>query len=119
MSGAGRVTWPAPERRKDREHHRHYRPSIIVNRQGKYAVLYAGLLDLAHRSGLKSIATKLVQAPAEANTWTAICWAEVSTEAGSTRASAMPTLRTSGAWWPCTQSAWPRRARRPARCETA
>ena len=55
---------------------------FIVNRQGKYAVLYAGLLDLAHRTGLKGITTKLLQAPAEANGWTAICWAEVSTESG-------------------------------------
>lgn len=55
---------------------------FIVNRQGKDAVLYAGLLDLAHRSGLKGIRTQLLQAPAEANAWTAIVWAEVTTETG-------------------------------------
>jgi hypothetical protein len=46
-------------------------------------VLYAGLFDLAHRSGLKSIRTQLVQASAEANAWTALVWAEVATEAGT------------------------------------
>jgi hypothetical protein len=55
----------------------------IINRQGKDVVLYAGLLDLAHRSGLKSITTKLLAAPNEANAWTAIVWAEVVTEAGT------------------------------------
>jgi hypothetical protein len=54
----------------------------IINRQGKDVVLYAGLLDLAHRSGLKSITTKLLAAPNEANAWTAIVWAEVVTDSG-------------------------------------
>ena len=56
---------------------------FIVDRQGREAVLYAGLLDLAHRQGLKGIRTQLVQAPAEANGWTAIVWAEVTTETGT------------------------------------
>jgi hypothetical protein len=33
---------------------------FIVERQGKAFVLYAGLLDLAHQNGLKSIRTELV-----------------------------------------------------------
>jgi hypothetical protein len=55
----------------------------IVTRQGREAVLYAGLLDLAHRSGLKGISTALLQAPAEANAWTAIVAATVTTEHGA------------------------------------
>lgn len=56
---------------------------FIVNRQGKEFVLYAGLLDLAHRSGLAGIKTTLLQAPAEANGWTAIVHAEVTTSTGT------------------------------------
>lgn len=55
----------------------------IVDRQGKEAVLYAGLLDLAHRQGLRAIRTRLVQAPAEGNGWMAIVWAEVTAETGT------------------------------------
>ena len=56
---------------------------FIMDRQGKSFVLYAGLLDLAHRTGLKGISTALLQAPAEANAWTAIVAATVTTEHGS------------------------------------
>jgi hypothetical protein len=55
---------------------------FIVNRQGKDFVLYAGLLDQAHREGLKRITTKLVQAPLDENSHLAICYAEVETEKG-------------------------------------
>jgi len=55
---------------------------FIVNRQGKEFVLYAGLLDQAHREGLKRITTTLVQAPTDLNGQLAICAAEVETEKG-------------------------------------
>ncbi len=55
---------------------------FIVNRQGKDFVVYAGLLDQAHREGLKRITTKLVQAPLDENGRLAICYAEVETEKG-------------------------------------
>ncbi len=55
---------------------------FIVNRQGKDFVLYAGLLDQAHREGLKRISTSLLQAPAPENGQMAICRAEVETEKG-------------------------------------
>lgn len=55
---------------------------FIVNRQGKDFVLYAGLLDQAHREGLKRITTKLLQAPSDENGHLAICYAEVETEKG-------------------------------------
>jgi hypothetical protein len=57
-------------------------PRFIIDRQGKPAVLYAGLLDLAHRSGLKSVVTSLLQAPTAENGQTAICHALVETERG-------------------------------------
>lgn len=53
------------------------RKEFLIERQGKQVVLYAGLLDLAHQSGLKSIVTNLVQIPAEENHNTAICQATV------------------------------------------
>jgi hypothetical protein len=55
---------------------------FIVNRQGKDFVLYAGLLDQAHREGLKRISTTLLQAPSDDNGHLAICAAEVETEKG-------------------------------------
>jgi hypothetical protein len=55
---------------------------FIVNRQGKDFVLYAGLLDQAHREGLKRISTTLLQAPTQENGQMAICRAEVETEKG-------------------------------------
>lgn len=49
----------------------------IVNRQGKDFVLYAGLLDAAHRNGLSSISTSVYEAPRAENKWTAIVSATV------------------------------------------
>ncbi len=50
---------------------------FIVERQGRAFVLYAGLLDLAHQHGLKSIRTELVQVPNENNKSVAISVATV------------------------------------------
>lgn len=55
---------------------------FIVNRQGKQFCLFAGLLDEAHRQGLKRVTTTLVQVPSEDNGQTAIVTAEVETEKG-------------------------------------
>jgi hypothetical protein len=46
---------------------------FIVQRQGRSFVLYAGLLDLSHQHGLKSIDTELIQAPSPTNGKSAIC----------------------------------------------
>jgi hypothetical protein len=59
------------------------RPEFLVERQGKQLVLYSGLLDLAHRQGLKVIRTRLVQVPSEDNAQTAIVSAEVETDRGT------------------------------------
>ena len=40
---------------------------FLIDRQGKTFALYAGLLDEAHQNGLKSIRTRIVQAPAPEN----------------------------------------------------
>lgn len=50
---------------------------FITNLQGRDFIQYGGLLDAAHKKGLKSIRTKLVQVPDESNGHTAICYAEV------------------------------------------
>ncbi len=50
---------------------------FIIQRDGKDFVLYAGLLDAAHTAGLQSITTRLVQAPAADNDYTAIVHAAV------------------------------------------
>ena len=53
------------------------RKDFIVERQGRSFVLYAGLLDLAHQQGLKSIRTELLQVPSSDNDNIAICMATV------------------------------------------
>ncbi|MBI2938816.1 MAG: hypothetical protein HYY04_00125 [Chloroflexi bacterium] len=55
---------------------------FIVERQGRSFVLYAGLLDLAHRQGLRAVRTRLLQIPASDNGDLAIVHAEVETERG-------------------------------------
>lgn len=55
---------------------------FMIERQGKQFVLYAGLLDEAHRHGLKAIRTRLVQAPSPENGNVCICSAEVETDRG-------------------------------------
>ena len=55
----------------------------IVYRHGVGYVLFDGLLDEAHRRGMRGITLRLVQAPAEANGWRAICSARVTTPTGS------------------------------------
>lgn len=56
---------------------------FIIEREGKTFVLYAGLLDEAHRQGLKAIHTTLLQAPTAENEYVAICQATVETERGT------------------------------------
>ncbi|MGE5596155.1 MAG: hypothetical protein ACM3S1_08990 [Hyphomicrobiales bacterium] len=56
---------------------------FLVERQGRWFVLYAGLLDEAHAQGLKSIRTQLIQAPSPDNGQVAICFAEVTTDKGT------------------------------------
>lgn len=55
---------------------------FIIDRQGKPAVLYAGLLDAAHRAGLQRISVTLLQAPNDSNGQTAICHAHATFESG-------------------------------------
>jgi hypothetical protein len=55
---------------------------FLIERQGKQFVLYAGLLDLAHRTGLQSITTELVQVPSSANGYEAIVKAVVTMSDG-------------------------------------
>ncbi len=56
------------------------RKEFIVERQGRSFVLYAGLLDIAHQQGLKSIRTELLQIPAPENENIAISMATVTLE---------------------------------------
>lgn len=46
--------------------------AFVIARQGKQFCLYAGLIDAAHRSGLRRLTTHLIQPPSEANGHTAI-----------------------------------------------
>ena len=55
----------------------------VINRQGKDFVLYAGLLDAAHRAGMQSMFTNLVQAPTSLNGGIAIVHATVEFPWGS------------------------------------
>ena len=55
---------------------------FMIERQGRAFVLYAGLLDEAHQKGLKSIRTRLIQAPCPENGEATICLAEVEMEDG-------------------------------------
>ena len=56
---------------------------FMIERQGKQFVLYAGLLDEAHRNGLKAIRTQMVQSPSPATGNVCICVAEVETDKGT------------------------------------
>ncbi len=58
-------------------------PKHIQRIGDKDFVKFTGLLDLAHRQGLKAVETELLQAPAEDNQWMAIIQARVTTEKGS------------------------------------
>ncbi|MGI5839864.1 MAG: hypothetical protein ACOX8W_09420 [bacterium] len=55
---------------------------FIIKLQGKDYVLFEGLLDLAHREGLRRVETELVQAPTSENGMLAIVRAQVETEKG-------------------------------------
>lgn len=59
------------------------KPEWVVERQGRQAVLYQGLLHLAHLDGLKEISVTLVQVPSELNGMVAIAHATVVTEKGT------------------------------------
>jgi hypothetical protein len=56
------------------------RREFTIERQGRKCVLYAGLLDLAHQSGLKTIRTELLSVPSAENGQTAICMATATLE---------------------------------------
>ena len=56
---------------------------FTIERQGKSFVLYAGLLDEAHRQGLLSIRTKILQFPAPENGNCCIAHAEAVVEKAS------------------------------------
>jgi hypothetical protein len=60
------------------------RDEFLITRQGKQFVLFAGLLDEAHRKGLKGIDTELVQVPTEENGRVAVVKARVTMEDGRT-----------------------------------
>lgn len=50
-------------------------PKFVINRQGKDMVLYAGLVDAAHRAGLLGIQTAILQFPKQENGDTIIVFA--------------------------------------------
>lgn len=56
------------------------RKEFLVERQGRTFALYAGLLDMAHQQGLKSIRTDLLQIPRDENDKIAISMATVTLE---------------------------------------
>jgi hypothetical protein len=43
------------------------KPEFVVNLRGRDFVLYAGVLDVAHRRGIRRLETEVVQLPSEAN----------------------------------------------------
>jgi len=45
----------------------------IITIEGKPYVRYAGLLEAAHRAGLKDLQVKLIQSPSRDNGYTAVC----------------------------------------------
>lgn len=55
---------------------------FVINQRGTDYVMYGGLLGAAHRQGLKSMVTKLVQIPLAENGMVAICHAAVTTAKG-------------------------------------
>lgn len=57
-------------------------PGFVIDRQGKDFVTYVGLLDAAHRAGLVSIHTTLLQAPSKENEYTTIVHAQVTMKDG-------------------------------------
>jgi hypothetical protein len=57
-------------------------PQYIVQLQGRPFVLFAGLLDAAHKTGLKSIITTPVQIPTPENGRLAVMKARVEMESG-------------------------------------
>jgi len=58
------------------------REEFFIERQGRRFVLYSGLLDEAHRRGLRSVETELLQVPSSENGEVAIVRAVVRTEEG-------------------------------------
>ena len=58
-------------------------PAFVTAARGKDAALYTGLLAYAHETvGIQSIRVTLLQAPAEANGWTAVSHASVELKDG-------------------------------------
>jgi hypothetical protein len=56
---------------------------FLIERQGKTFALFAGLLDAAHRDGLRRISTEVIQFGNDANGQTWIVRAEVETSRGT------------------------------------